>query len=169
MAPADRRKESNMFEHDAYEEARAIFNKLYWSGGLKNPEVKKVYQNNVQYWRLRLPEYRDDDKKDGSKNPNRKQYYGHPTSLDKATEEFGFMPADSFSLEDYVIRKEVYQALYAAIDSLEEVSRDIIILLYFEEKSEDDAAAELGLTKGKVHYQKGKIIEKLTEILKDFR
>ena len=158
-----------MFEHDAYEEARAIFNKLYRSGGLEHPGVKKVYQNNVQYWRLRLPEYENDDKKGDSKNHNRKKYYDHPTSLDKATEEFGLMPADSFSVEDYVVRKELYQALYAAIDNLEEEPRAIIILLYFEEKSEDDTAAELGLTKGKVHYQKGKIIEKLTEILKDFR
>lgn len=176
MAPADRRKGSNMFEHDAYEEAKAIFNKLYWSGGLENLGVKNVYQNNVHYWRMRLPGNEDDTgengsetgKKDGSKKSNRKKYYGHPTSLDKATEEFNFVPADSFSLEDYVIQEELHQALYAAIHNLEKESRDIIIRYYFEEKSEDETAAELGLTKGQVHYKKGKIIEELQKILKDF-
>lgn len=185
MAPADRRKGSNMFEHDAYEEAKAIFNKLYWLGGLENPGVKKVYQNNVQYWRMRLPGNEDDagertnrtdkksddttsGKKDGHKKSNRKKYYGHPTSLDKAAEEFNFVPTDSFSLEDYVIQRELYQALYAAIHNLEKESRDIITLYYFEEKSEDETAAELGLTKGQVHYKKGKIIEELQKILKDF-
>lgn len=157
-----------MFEHDAYEEAKAIYNKLYWSGGLENPGVKKVYQNNVQYWRLRLPEYEDDNKKGSSKNPNRKKYYGHPISLDKAAEEFSLMPADPFSIEDHVIRKELHQALYAAINGLEDELKSITILCYFEGMSEDKAAETLGFTKSQVHCRKDKIIKKLRETLKDF-
>lgn len=172
-----------MFEHDAYEEARAIFNKLYRSGGLEHPGVKKIYQNNVQYWRLRLPKNEDkerlngtnkkdsgttDAKEKGSRNINRKKYYGHPISLDKAAEEFSFMPADPFSVEDHVIRKELYQALYAAINGLEDELRSITILCYFEGMSEDKAAEVLGFTKSQVHCRKDKIIKKLRETLKDF-
>lgn len=85
------------------------------------------------------------------------------------TEELGFIPAAPFSVEDYVIQKELLQALYAALDGLDKEQRKLVIVYYFEDMSEEKTAEKLGLTKGKVHHRIEKIIEILQEKLKDFR
>lgn len=85
-----------MFEHDAYKEANAIYNKLRKSDGLKNSGVRKVYQNNVQYWRRRLPESQNSgrdksggaDKKAGKKQTARRAVAETPTGKNTMTIQF---------------------------------------------------------------------------------
>lgn len=175
-----------MFEREAFYEVENIIKQLYkcemWHS--LDDAIRKHYTNELKHWQRRLPEYANDDEdKDGAskednstygddsngKTPDRIKYYGHPISLDKITEELGFAPAAPFSVEDYVVQEELYQALYVAIGSLTEKERGIMVIHFVEGKSEEKTGAELGLTKSQVHCRIPKIIGKLQESLKDFR
>lgn len=167
-----------MFEYETYMEVKRIIYQLYKAGEWDSldPEIKRVYQNNLKYWQRRLG---IDDEYDGlklekglqndSKKPDRKKYYDHPLSLNRAEGELGFLPISPFSVEAYVIQKELYQALNAAIENLGNEQRQIILLYYFEDETEAQIGIELGVCQKTVNNKKQKALDRLKDLLKDFR
>lgn len=93
---------------------------------------------------------------------------GKPLSLE-SFEEVGLLPASSFSIEEYVIHKELHQALNSALNSLEDQEKDIIWLYFYEGNTEAVISKILGCSQKTVNNRKRSIIEKLQELLKDYR
>ena len=91
--------------------------------------------------------------------------YKRPLSLERAYEELGYEPADSFSVEDYIIQQETYQELHMAIDMLNDTDKSIIEMYYFEEMKERQIGQELAVVQKTVNNHKTKSLETLREIL----
>ena len=69
------------------------------------------------------------------------------------------------SVEDMVLRKISAEKLYQALTELSEKERELIVALFFEEKTERELAAVLGISQPAVHKQKNKILKKLKTFL----
>jgi len=69
------------------------------------------------------------------------------------------------SVEDMVLRKISAEKLYQALAELSEKERELIVALFFEEKTERELAAVLGISQPAVHKQKNKILKKLKTFL----
>lgn len=69
------------------------------------------------------------------------------------------------SVEDMVLRKISAEKLYQALAELSEKERELIIALFFEEKTERELAVVLGISQPAVHKQKNKILKKLKTFL----
>lgn len=93
---------------------------------------------------------------------------GKPLSVE-SLQEVGLLPASSFSIEEYVIHKELHQALNTAVNSLDEEEKDIIWLYFYEGNTEAVISKILGCSQKTVNNKKRSIIEKLKELLKDYR
>lgn len=70
------------------------------------------------------------------------------------------------SVEDMVLRKISAEKLYQALTELSEKERELIVALFFEEKTERELAIVLGISQPAVHKQKNKILKKLKTFLK---
>ena len=86
-------------------------------------------------------------------------------SLEQIYEENGYEPADSFSVEDYIIQQETYQELHMAIDMLNDTDKSLIEMYYFEEMKERQIVKELAVVQKTVNNHKTKSLETLREIL----
>lgn len=75
---------------------------------------------------------------------------------------------ESSNPEKYVIRQELYQALYAAIDTLDFRDQEII-MLFAEGKTEREIAEQVNLSQSRVNRRKEKIVNELRELLKNYR
>lgn len=93
---------------------------------------------------------------------------GKPLSLEWLAED-GLFPIDSFSVESYVMHKELLQALNNAIRSLDRQEKDIIWLYFYKNNTEATIGRILGLSQKTVNNKKRSILEKLQELLKDYR
>ena len=69
------------------------------------------------------------------------------------------------SVDDMVLRKISAEKLYQALAELSEKERELIIALFFEEKTERELAVVLGISQPAVHKQKNKILKKLKTFL----
>ena len=69
------------------------------------------------------------------------------------------------SVEDMVLRKISAEKLYQALAELSEKERELIVALFFEEKTERELAVVLGISQPAVHKQKNKILKKLKTFL----
>lgn len=69
------------------------------------------------------------------------------------------------SVDDMVLRKISAEKLYQALAELSEKERELIVALFFEEKTERELAAVLGISQPAVHKQKNKILKKLKTFL----
>lgn len=88
-------------------------------------------------------------------------------SLDRLMDDNAAQYADeSESVENIVFRRITTAALRLAIAQLTEKERDLIVSLFFNEKTERECAVELGISQPAVHKQKNKILKKLKFFLK---
>ena len=87
-------------------------------------------------------------------------------SLEQIYDENGYEPADSFSVEDYIIQQEINQELYVAIKTLDEQKQRIIELYYFEEQTEREVGDNIGKAQRTVNYQKDKSHKELKKIMR---
>lgn len=94
---------------------------------------------------------------------------GLPRSLDEMAENDDPMPSSHtfISPEEYIIKQELSQILYTAINSLEPQDKEII-LLFSENKTEEEIASVTKLKQRTVNNHKHKIFEELRKKLKDF-
>lgn len=73
-------------------------------------------------------------------------------------------PEEDDSVEDQILQKMEFEQLHKAILTLSEEERWLIQQLYFEERTEREVAAELGLSQKAVNKRRKKILEKLRKL-----
>lgn len=96
---------------------------------------------------------------------------GRPVSLEAVMEE-GAQIASLYSVEDEVIRRETAVELYAALKALDDLTRQIIELLYFGDPehsghtyTEREVAVIVGMSQNGVHRRKVRGLDVLQKIL----
>ena len=88
-------------------------------------------------------------------------------SLDRLMDDNAGQFADSReSVEDTVLRRISIEQVHEALAQLTEKDRQLIEALFFQELTERDAAAILGISQPAVHKQKIRILRKLKIFLK---
>lgn len=87
-------------------------------------------------------------------------------SLDRLMDDNAGQFADSReSVEDTVLRRISIEQVHEALAQLTETDRQLIEALFFQELTERDAAAILGISQPAVHKQKKRILKKLKNFL----
>lgn len=93
---------------------------------------------------------------------------GLPLSLEEMEENGCPMPcSDPFMLpEEYVVKSEQHEELYAALATLDDFDRKIIEMYYFMGMNERQIGQELGVVQKTVNNHKTNSLETMREILK---
>ena len=89
---------------------------------------------------------------------------GGTLSLNKFNEE-GYEVADSVDLAELVADKLLLEQLVAALNDLDPDERSLINALFYNDRTERDYAAEIGISHQAVGKRKQKVIEKLFSIV----
>ena len=66
---------------------------------------------------------------------------------------------------DSVMKQMLIDKMHEALALLPEDERDLIVQIYFENKTERQIASEYHLAQGTIHWRKTKILEKLKQIM----
>ena len=66
---------------------------------------------------------------------------------------------------DSVMKQMLIDKMHEALALLPEDERDLIVQIYFENKTERQIASEYRLSQGTIHWRKTKILEKLKQIM----
>lgn len=90
---------------------------------------------------------------------------GSDLSLNKFNEE-GFEVTDSVDLAELVADKLLLEQLVAALDDLDPDERSLINAIFYNDRTERDYAAEIGISHQAVGKRKQKVIEKLRGIIR---
>ena len=115
----------------------------------------------LTYYRMRSRE-RYLDQKDIR---NGKVLYSN-LDTDETTGEEGIPDLAAESVEDMAIQKVMADKLHQCLDLLSAHERELLIEIYFNEKSEVQLAKELGILQQTISYQKLKILKKLQKMMK---
>jgi len=89
---------------------------------------------------------------------------GGDLSLEKFTDD-GFEIADSIDIAELVADKLLLEQLVAALDDLGPDERSLIDALFYNDRTERDYAAEVGISHQAVGKRKKKVIEKLRGLM----
>jgi len=89
---------------------------------------------------------------------------GSDLSLEKFTDD-GFELADSFDITELVADKLLLEQLVAALDELAPDERSLIDALFYNDRTERDYAAEVGISHQAIGKRKKKVIEKLRSLM----
>jgi len=89
---------------------------------------------------------------------------GGDLSIDKFSDD-GYEIADTVDLAEFVADKLLLEQLVAALDELEPDERSLIDAIFYNDRTERDYAAEIGISHQAVGKRKHKIIEKLRSIM----
>ena len=89
-------------------------------------------------------------------------------SYERLLEEHNLPGDEQADVESMVLSKVMREQLHAAIRNLEEEEQDLIIQLFFLDRSERDIAAELGISQKAVNKRRHKILGKLKNFLEKF-
>lgn len=88
-------------------------------------------------------------------------------SLDLLMEDGMDIPSPTLSVDELVADRLLRDALYEALAQLSAEERNLIDILFFGGMSEREASSVLNLPRKTLAYRKGKILDKLKEILKN--
>ena len=104
---------------------------------------------------------------------NNESFYKHEIQFsaliggyENAFENFKEFMTD-YDVEKETDRKMFIEKLYNCLESLSGSERELIIMLYFENKTESDCAALLHTTRQNIHKKKSRILYKLNKLLKN--
>lgn len=97
----------------------------------------------------------------------KKKRDGKPLSIDMVKEKDCRLNVP-MNMEEQVIRNECYQELHNIINELDEIERQIIMLCFYENKTEREIAGIIGFKQKRVNCRKHKILKKMKEYLQDF-
>ena len=105
-----------------------------------------------------------------------KTYHARTVSLEYLNQKYGFEPADTSLSEDEqeiieqqeLEKEEFNEKLHEAIEKLRPRQKEIIIKIFFEEKTQIEVAKELGVTKGCISTTLARALDNLKKILKNF-
>lgn len=87
---------------------------------------------------------------------------GKPVSIE-ALADTGVPLAGGYSLEKDVEERLISCALYSALQTLDDLSRKIVWLIFFCDYTERQAASVIGMSQNGVHQRKNRALEKLRE------
>ena len=87
---------------------------------------------------------------------------GKPVSLEALTGA-GVPLTSGYSLEKDVEKRQENWALYSALQTLDDLSREVIQLIFFCGYTERQAASTIGMSQNGVHQRKNRTLEKLRE------
>ena len=90
---------------------------------------------------------------------------GKPMSIEALTDT-GVPLASGYSLERDVEERLERRAPYSALQTLDDLSREIIWLIFFCDYTERQAASAVGMSQNGVHQRKNRALEKLREQMK---
>jgi RNA polymerase sigma factor (sigma-70 family) len=143
------------------------------------PVTEEVYRTIVQsVWREKKHIERDRRCNLGKKRCNERcdecnYYKTHITtaliSLDGYVETCGDCITDGENVENIVLMVELNDVLHNALKSLDKISYQIIIGLFYKRQTEREIADMLGITQVAVNKRKKKALEALRKMLKDFK
>lgn len=121
------------------------------------------YKNKEEYFMKKLKEGRtktDPVTKEKVYLPSREDSY------DRLADTYGsYYDGKSESIEDIIIKREDIDSLYKAINLLEDSEKELIMELFFWEKSETGLAREKGVSITTIRYHKAKVLKKLKNLL----
>jgi len=89
---------------------------------------------------------------------------GGDLCLDKFSDD-GFDIADSIDIVELVADKLLIEQLVAALDDLEPDERSLIDALFYNDRTERDYAAEIGISHQAIGKRKKKVLEKLRNLM----
>lgn len=134
---------------------------VVWSRvGNKPKRVIMVPVSKEQYYEFMRPLWRED---------KRQQRQEPMASLDKMYDETEYEAADTDSdLETDIMKKVIIDALYQALDKLEEIDRTIMDM-YSHDHSEAEIGRAIGMSQKGVNKRKQKIFKTLRTSLQDYK
>lgn len=89
-------------------------------------------------------------------------------SLERLAEQEMQFAGESESVEETVLRRLRYEQLHKAISLLSDDERELIDRLFFQNQTEREVAAEMGICRNAVHKRKNHILDKLKKFFKNF-
>lgn len=105
---------------------------------------------------------------------NDKSFYKHEIqfstlkgNIDGSLENFHEFRTENDLVEKRVIRQVQYEELYKCLAKLSEDERNLIFIIYYEGKTEQETADMLHTSQQNIHKKKDKILCKLHELLKN--
>ena len=87
---------------------------------------------------------------------------GKPISVEVLT-DVGVPLASGYSLEEDVEERLISCALYSALQTLDDLSWEIVRLIFFYDYTERQAASIVGMSQNGVHQRKNRALQKLRE------
>lgn len=105
-----------------------------------------------------------------------KTYHARTVSLEHLNQKYGFELADTSLSEDEIekieqqeLEKEEFnKKLHEAIDKLRPRQKEIIIKIFFEEKTQREVSIELGVAESTISITLERALNNLKKILKNF-
>lgn len=105
-----------------------------------------------------------------------KTYHAKTVSLEYLHQKYGFELADTSLSEDEqeiieqqeLEKEEFNEKLHEAIEKLRPRQKEIVIKIFFEEKTQIEVAKELGVTKGCISTTLARALDNLRKYLKKF-
>lgn len=85
---------------------------------------------------------------------------------DEILGEEGIPDLNSESVEDAVVRRLMADKLHQCLEKLSAEERDLIVEIYFNEKSEVQLAKESGILRQTINHRKKQILKKFQKMLK---
>lgn len=132
-----------------------------------DPQIMREYLRML--WAQEHRERREDRCRDarGVRCPGRcsvcdKSCSGKPMSIEALTDA-GVPLASGYSIERDVEERLESCALYSALQTLDDLSREIIWLIFFCDYTERQAASIVGMSQNGVHQRKNRALQKLRE------
>jgi len=86
-------------------------------------------------------------------------------SYDRLLDENKQFRSDSESVEDLVVKAVMIEKMMRFLNALPKRERELINALFFQEKSEHQLSAEMGIPRMTIHDRKIKILGKLKKLL----
>jgi len=124
-----------------------------WLKGVKTPVSEDVY---LAYKRA---EWREDKQQEVRRERECSFEFLCEHDLD------GQADPNQALVDEIVADKMLLDELYAALDELTDDERGLIDALYFDDKSERDVAAEIGLSQKAVNKRRHRILDKLRDLM----
>ncbi|MBE7727896.1 MAG: sigma-70 family RNA polymerase sigma factor [Enterocloster citroniae] len=141
------------------------FKKMYPEASEEVIAVLRTTERKMQYQEYDLKTEQtvvDEENQTVTVIPSREDSYER---LMEASVQFA---GESLSTEEQVLRRMEVEQLHKALSFLSDDERYLICQIYFEERTERALAKELYLSQKGINKRKGRILEKLRELMKNF-
>ena len=97
--------------------------------------------------------------------------YRYASNDGEGKELENYIPDDTTTTNpvEALIHQELMEALYSAIDALDELDRQILLIYFFENKNYTQISKEIGVSDNRVRRKLAKTLEKLAEKLQEYK